>query len=65
MNEKIEKIIDIFNKYGFALTTNNDVNVKEKVIQEMLHSNLDEIADCIIEYANCIKDIMKVVYDKE
>lgn len=66
MNEKITKIIDILNKYGFALSITDDVvNAKEKVIQEMMNANFNEIADALVEYASCIKDIIKIVYDKE
>lgn len=64
MDDKITKIAEILDKYGFALSnTNVDVKTKEKIIQEMMHANLDEIADALVDFGNCIREIMVVVYN--
>ncbi|MCR5720040.1 MAG: hypothetical protein K6F84_05695 [Lachnospiraceae bacterium] len=64
MDDKITKIAEILDKYDFRLSnTNLDEKVKEKVIQEMMHTNLDEIADVLVEFGNCISEIMRVVYN--
>lgn len=63
MDDKITKIAEILDKYDFQLSnTNVDTKAKEKVIQEMMHTNLDEIADALVEFGNCIREIMRVVY---
>lgn len=64
MDDKITKIAEILDKYNFRLSnTNVDVKSKEKIIQEMMHTNFDEIADALVEFGNCIKEIMRVVYN--
>lgn len=64
MDDKITKISEILDKYNFVLpTTNVDNKAKERIIQEMMHTNLDEIADALVEFGNCIREIMRVVYD--
>ena len=64
MDDKITKIAEILNKYGFTLsTTNVDIKTKEKIIQEMMHTNLDEIVDTFANSGNCIREIMKVMYN--
>lgn len=64
MDDKIIKIAEILNKYGFTLsTTNVDIKTKEKIIQEMMHTNLDEIVDIFANSGNCIREIMKVMYN--
>lgn len=64
MDDKIIKIAEILNKYGFTLsTTNVDIKTKEKIIQEMMHTNLDEIVDTFANSGNCIREIMKVMYN--
>ena len=64
MSDKITKIAEILDKYDFRLSnTNMDIKAKEKIIQEMMHTNLDEIADALADFGNCIREIMKVVYN--
>lgn len=64
MDDKITKIAEILDKYDFRLS-NTEVNekAKEEILQEMMHTNLNEIADALADFGNCIKEIMKVVYD--
>ena len=40
MDDKITKIAEILNKYDFRLSNAN--MTKEKIIQEMMHTNLNE-----------------------
>lgn len=64
MENKITKIAEILDKYDFRLSnTNVDIKVKERIIQEMMHTNLDEIADALADFGNCIREIMRVVYN--
>lgn len=64
MDDKITKIAEILDKYNFTLsTTNLDIKVKERIIQEMMHTNLDKIADAFVNFGNCIKEIMRVIYN--
>ena len=64
MDDKITKIGEILDKYNFVLsTTNLDNKAKERIIQEMIHTNLDEIADALAKFGNCIREIMRVVYN--
>ena len=64
MDDKITKIAEILDKYDFRLSnTNMDIKVKERIIQEMMHTNLDEIADVLADFGNCIREIMRVVYN--
>lgn len=64
MNDKITKISEILDKYNFRLSnTNVDIKLKERIIQEMMHTNLDEIADALADFGNCISEIMRVVYN--
>lgn len=64
MDDKITKIAEILDKYNFRLSnTNVDIKLKEKIIQEMMHTNLDEIADALADFGNCISEIMRVVYN--
>lgn len=63
MDDKITKIAEILDKYDFRLSnTHMDIKAKERIIQEMMHTNLDEIADALVEFGNCIREIMRVVY---
>jgi len=63
-NTKITKIAEILNKYNFTLsTTNIDTKTKDKILQEMMHISLDEIADTLAGFGNCIREIMRVVYN--
>ena len=61
MDDKITKIAEILNKYDFRLSNAN--MTKEKIIQEMMHTNLDEIAKALADFGNCIREIMRVVYN--
>ena len=64
MDDKITKIAKILDKYDFRLSnTNIDIKAKEKILQEMMHTNLNEIADALAEFENCISEIMRVVYN--
>lgn len=64
MDDKITRIAEILNKYDFRLSnTNMDIKAKEKIIQEMMHTNIDEIADALADFGNCIREIMRVVYN--
>ena len=64
MDDKITKIAEILDKYDFRLSnTNMDIKTKERIIQEMMHTNLNEIADALVEFENCISEIMRVVYN--
>ena len=64
MDDKITKIAEILDKYDFRLSnTNVDIKEKEKIIQEMMHTNLDEIAKALADFGNCIREIMRVVYN--
>ena len=64
MNDKITKIAEILDKYDFRLSnTNLDEKAKDKIIQEMMHTNFDEIADALVEFGNCIREIMRVIYN--
>lgn len=64
MDDKITKIAEILDKYGFRLSnTNTDIKAKERIIQEMMHTNLDEIADALVDFGNCIREIVRVVYN--
>jgi len=64
MDDKITKIAEILNKYDFQLSnTNLDIKVKDKILQEMMHTNLDEIADALADFGNCIREIVRVVYN--
>lgn len=64
MDDKITKIAEILDKYNFQLSnTNIDIKAKEKIIQEMMHTNFDEIADALADFGNCISEIMRVVYN--
>lgn len=64
MDDKITKIAEILDKYNFRLSnTNMDIKVKERIIQKMMHSNLDEIVDTLADSGNCIREIMRVVYN--
>lgn len=63
MDDKITKIEEILDKYDFRLSnTNMDIKAKEKIIQEMMHTNLDEIAEALADFGNCIREIVRVVY---
>ena len=63
MDDKITKIAEILDKYDFRLSnTELDEKVKDKILQEMMHTNLDEIADALTDFGNCIREIMRVVY---
>lgn len=64
MDDKITKIAEILDKYDFRLS-NTEVNEKAKaeILQKMMHTNLDEIADALVEFGNCIRDIMRVIYN--
>lgn len=64
MEDKITKIAEILDKYGFRLS-NTEVNEKAKaeILQEMMHTNLDEIADALADFGNCIREIMGVIYN--
>lgn len=64
MDDKITKIAEILDKYGFRLS-NTEVNekAKEEILQEMMHTNFDEIADALVQFGNCIREIMRVVYN--
>lgn len=64
MDDKITKISEILDKYNFRLsTTNLDIKAKDKILQEMMHTNNDEIADALANSENCIREIMRVVYN--
>lgn len=64
MDDRIVKIAEILDKYDFRLSnTNVDIKVKEQIMQEMMHTNLDEIADALADFGNCIREIMRVVYN--
>lgn len=64
MDDKITKIAEILDKYDFQLSnTNLDEKAKDKILQEMIHTNLDEIADALTDFGNCIREIMGVVYN--
>jgi len=64
MNDKLTKIADILDKYGFKLSNRNVcTNPKQKVLQEMIHTNLDEIADALTDMGNCINEIMREIYN--
>jgi len=64
MDEKIVKIANILDKYGFKLSNRNVcTNPKQKVLQEMMHTNLDEIADTFTDMGNCINEIMREIYN--
>ena len=64
MNDKLIKIDDILNKYGFKLSNRNVCNnPKQKILQEMMHTNLDEIADALTNMGNCINEIMREIYN--
>ena len=66
MNDKIIKISEILDRYDFRLSnTFMDNKAKERIIQEMMHTNLDEIADALADFGNCIREIMRVVYNVE
>ena len=64
MDDKITKIAEILDKYDFQLS-NTEVNEKAKaeILKEMMHTNLDEIADALVQFGNCIREIMRVVYN--
>ena len=64
MDDKITKISEILDKYGFKLSS-VDLSIvsKEKIIQDMMHTNLDEIADTLVDSSNCISEIMRVIYN--
>lgn len=64
MDDKITKIAEILDKYGFRLS-NTKVNEKAKaeILQEMMHTNFDEIAGALADFGNCIREIMRVVYN--
>ncbi len=64
MDDKITKIAEILDKYDFRLS-NTKVNekAKEEILQEMIHTNFDEIADALADFGNCIREIMGVVYN--
>lgn len=62
--DKITKISEILDKYNFRLsTTNLDIKAKDKILQEMMHTNNDAIADALANSENCIREIMRVVYN--
>lgn len=62
--DKITKISEILDKYNFRLSTINlDIKAKDKILQEMMHTNNDEIADALANSENCIREIMRVVYN--
>lgn len=64
MDDKITKIAEILDKYDFRLSnTNLDEKAKDKILQEMMHTNLDEIADALVDFGNCIREIVRVVYN--
>lgn len=64
MDNKITKISEILDKYNFRLSnTNLDIKAKDKILQEMMHTNNDEIADSLANSENCIREIMRVVYN--
>ena len=64
MDDKITKISEILDKYGFKLSiTNLDIKAKDKILQEMMQTNLDEVVDDLADYGNCIREIMRVVYN--
>lgn len=64
MDDKITKIAEIFDKYGFRLSnTHMGIKAKERIIQEMMHTNFDEMADALVDFGNCIREIMRVVYN--
>lgn len=64
MDDKITKISEILDKYDFRLsTTNLDIKAKDKILQEMMHTNNDAIADALANSENCIREIMRVVYN--
>ena len=64
MEDKLTKISEILDKYGFKLSNTKICNnPKNKVLQEIIHTNLDEIADALTDMGNCISEIMKVIYN--
>ena len=64
MDDKITKIAEILDKYDFRLSNIElDIKTKDKIIQEMMHTNLDEIADALADFGNCIREIMRVIYN--
>ncbi|MBR3646556.1 MAG: hypothetical protein IKN54_09050 [Lachnospiraceae bacterium] len=64
MDDKITKIAEILDKYDFRLSnTNLDEKAKDKILQEMIHTDLDEIAGTLADFGNCIREIMRVVYN--
>lgn len=64
MDDKITKIAEILDKYDFRLSnTNLDEKAKDKILQEMMHTNFDEIAEALAHFGNCIREIMRVVYN--
>ena len=64
MGDKITKIAEILNKYDFRLSNiNMDIKAKDKILQEMMHTNLDEIVDTLADSGNCIREIMRVIYN--
>lgn len=64
MDDKITKIAEILDKYDFRLSnTELDTKAKDKILQEMMHTNLDEIADALADFGNCIREIARVVYN--
>ena len=64
MDDKITKIAEILDKYDFRLSnTNMDIKTKDKILQEMIHTNLDKIAESLADFGNCIREILRVVYN--
>ena len=64
MESKLNKISDILDKYNFKLSnTNLDKDNTDFVYNEFRNKTLDEIAHDYTNQRNCIKEIMKVLYN--
>ena len=61
---KLNKISDILCKYDFKLSnTNMNKDDTDSVYNEFWNKKLDEIAHDYANQRNCIKEIMKVLYN--
>lgn len=61
---KLNKISDILDKYDFKLSnTNMNKDDVDSVYNEFRSKTLDEIAHDYANQRNCIKEIMKVLYN--
>lgn len=62
--EKVFKINDILKKYDFTLiTTNLEKVTKESIFEEIKGIPLEQTVNNYIRYENCVKEIMRVLYN--